>query len=118
MQAIRTAVRVEELLRTEQQIMPNKIRGLCGKFKPARDRVALKYGTKLEPGSETFMVVPSTISAYCAVLASEILFFCEELYRRGNLSREDVVSALSESMEEHSVPRRFIGSKMVFEINK
>jgi hypothetical protein len=82
------------------------------------DRVALKYGTKLEPGTETFMVMPSTISAYCAVLASEILFFCEELYQRGNLPHEDVISAMNESMEEHSVPRRFIGPKVVFEINK
>lgn len=87
------------------------------------DKVTLTYNPNDETGAETFMVVPSTISAYCAALASEILFFCEELHRRGSLSREEVTSAIDSSLEEESVPRKFTSTSMLLktkidEINK
>ena len=82
------------------------------------DKVALTYNLNNETGAETFMVVPSTISAYFAALASEILFFCDELHQRGNLSHEEVTSAIDNSFEEESVPRKFISPKMLFEMKK
>lgn len=77
------------------------------------DKVALTYNPNNETGAETFMVVPSTISAYTAVLASEILFFCEELHQRGNLSREEVRSAIDNSLEKESVPRKITSQNIL-----
>jgi len=79
------------------------------------DKVTLKYNPNDETGAETFMVVPSTISAYCAVLASQILFFCGELHRRGSLSREEVTSAIDNSLEKESVPRKFTSQNILIE---
>jgi hypothetical protein len=82
------------------------------------DRVALTYGNNKEPSAETSFVLPNTISAYCAALASEILFFCEELQRRGSLASDEVASSLSNSLEVQSVPQRFISPKSLFERKK
>lgn len=102
--------------RTYRIIMDGYLLGRNNRL--VHDRVALTYGSNIESGSETFLVAPHTISAYCAVLASEILFFCEELHQRGTLSHEEVESAINESMEEESVPRRFLSPKMLFESKK
>lgn len=80
------------------------------------DKVTLKYNPNDETGAETFMVVPSTISAYCAVLASEILFFCDELHRCGSLPREEVTSAIDNSLEVESVPRKFMSKEMLLKM--
>jgi hypothetical protein len=77
------------------------------------DKVVLTHNLNNEIGAETFMVVPSTISAYCAALASELLIFCEELHRHGNLSREEVKSAIDNSLEEESAPRKFTSTDML-----
>lgn len=80
------------------------------------DKVALKYNSNDETGAETFMVVPNTISAYYAALASEILFFCDELHRRGSLPREEVTSAIDNSLEVDSVPRKFTPTDMLLKM--
>jgi hypothetical protein len=72
--------------------------------KLVHDRKALIYSSDEHPEAETFMVVPSTISAYCAALASEILFFCDELHKRGTLGLEDISSAKKNSAWFKTVP--------------
>jgi hypothetical protein len=80
------------------------------------DRVALTYNLSKEPGVETFLVVPNTISAYCAILAMETLLFCEELHQRGSLFPEEVTSTIDESFEAESVPRRFTSMEMLLDM--
>ena len=79
------------------------------------DKVALTYNPNNETEAETFMVVPSTISAYTAALASGILVFCEELHQRGNLSCEEVTSTIDNSLEKESLPRKFTSQNILFE---
>ena len=64
---------------------------------------------------ETFLVLPQTMSAYFAVLASLILTFSDELVRRGMALPEDVEGAWAESLEADSAPRRFTTREMLME---
>lgn len=58
--------------------------------------------------SETALIPPQTIAAYYATLANLILIFSDEIVRRGLVKHSELKTALNESLEVETVPRRFM----------
>lgn len=62
-----------------------------------------------------FLVLPHTISMYYAILADFIKMFLSELERTNYLTTQQLEQIWDSSLEKHSVKRRFITPKEVYE---
>ncbi len=70
------------------------------------DGLGARFGD--HSGADTFLVLPKTIAAYHASLADLTLLFLSEIARRGTATESEVSAALESSLEEATVPRRFM----------
>jgi hypothetical protein len=70
------------------------------------DRIGIVYGDS--PDSNTFLVLPQTLAAYYAALASLIQLFAQEVSERGCLTPCEVAQAVRDSLEVDTVPLRFM----------
>lgn len=73
------------------------------------ERTAILYSNS--PDSATTLVLPHTMAAYYSVLASLILVFTEQLDIHQLVASTDLEKAILSSLEEDTVPRRFMPSQ-------
>jgi hypothetical protein len=73
------------------------------------ERTGMLYGDSPEPAST--LVLPHTMAAYYAVLASLIIVFTEQLDKHQLVRPADLETAILASLEEDTVPRRFMPSR-------
>lgn len=82
---------------------------LGGGDRLVHDRTAILYGEHSE--APTTLVLPHTLAAYHAALASLIIFFTEQLASHRLVAEADLDTAITSSLEPDTVPRRFMPSR-------
>ena len=94
--------------RTYRAILDGYVRGAGDRLMHDRSGLTIGLTGSESEGPDVALVLPATMSAYHAVLAQLIIFFAGEIVARGNLPVLDVTKAFTESLEDHTVPRRFM----------